>query len=100
MERLKEQGAGITKANLSAADNVEINRYYLLSVTEKISTDSACRYPQLTLRIFIHLLAVSDQANKIALSTRHLSKKLGVNYDTATKCLKYLRLLGIIRIVR
>jgi NADH/NAD ratio-sensing transcriptional regulator Rex len=56
--------------------------------------------PLLALRLLIHIIAGIDADGKIHICARQLSKKLDVNYDTVTKCLKYLREIGAMRIER
>ena len=68
-----------------------VNPDSLVGYAEIICNDENCRYPKLTLRILIHILADIDRENKWEASPRHVSKILCVNYDTVTKCLKYLR---------
>jgi hypothetical protein len=78
---------------------IQIDRQYLLSITEKISVDTKCQYRQATLRIFNHLLASADEG-RVVISARQLSKKLGIHYDTVTKCIKYLKGIGVIKVVK
>ena len=77
---------------------VEIERENLLSLTETICKN--CRYPLLALRLLIHVIAGIDAEGRIYISARQLAKKLDVHYDTVTKCLKYLREIGALRIDR
>lgn len=72
--------------------NPEVLRRY----AETISTDENCRYPQLTLRLFVYLLTEIDKKNKLSISARQIAKEFGVHYDTVTKCLKYLRSINVI----
>lgn len=72
---------------------VEIEQKNYLAVTEKISKNA--RYPFLTLRIFNHVIAGIDTEGKAHICARQLAKKLDANYDTVTKCLKYLREIGV-----
>ena len=75
-----------------------VNPDSLVRYTEIICTDENCRYPQLTLRILNHIFAEIDKENKWAISPRYVSDRLGANYDTVTKCLKYLRSINVLRI--
>gem|GEM_PF-2008618 len=80
-------------------DNIiEIEPQSLLHVTETICRQ--CRYPFLTLRLFLHVLCGIDGNGKTCICARRLAKKLDVHYDTVTKCLKYLREIGVVRIER
>ena len=83
-----------TKKHWLPENIVEIDQHSILSITEKICKEG--RYPQLALRIFMHLIAGIDTKGKAHISARHLSKKLDVHYDTVTKCLKYLREIGAV----
>jgi DNA-binding transcriptional regulator YhcF (GntR family) len=74
---------------------VEIEQKNLLAIAEKICAPA--RHPYLTLRILVHIICGIEADGYIHISARHLSKKLGVHYDTATKCIKYLREKGILR---
>lgn len=67
-------------------------------LTELICTDEKCKYPQLTLRLFNHIVAGIDTENKWNASARQISRRLGAHYDTVTKCLKYLRAIDVIRV--
>jgi len=75
-----------------------VNPENLIKFTEIICTDKNCRYPQLTLRILNHIFAEIDKDNKWAISPRFVSTKLEANYDTVTKCLKYLRSINVLQI--
>ena len=77
-------------------NTVEIEQRNLLLVTEKICT--SCRYPLLAIRLLIHVIAGIDATGKVHISARHLSKTMNVHYDTVTKCLKYLREIGVMSI--
>ena len=68
-----------------------INPGSLVRYAEIICTDENCRYPKLTLRILIHIFFEVGEANKWDVSPRQIATRLGANYDTVTKCLKYLR---------
>ncbi len=81
-------------------NTIKVERQNLLSLTEKICKDKKCRYPQLALRILIHVIAGVDTEGMIPISARQLSKTLEVNYDTVTKCLKYLRETEVLQIER
>ncbi|MBN8669503.1 MAG: MarR family transcriptional regulator [Chitinophagales bacterium] len=73
---------------------IEVDQHALRIASEIICTE--CRYPLLALRIFIHVLCGINEYGHISISARHLAKKLDVNYDTVTKCLKFLRENGLI----
>ena len=73
-----------------------VNADSLVHYTEIICTDKNCRYPQLTLRILNHIFAEIDKDNKWAISPRYVANRLDVNYDTVTKCLKYLRIINVL----
>jgi hypothetical protein len=77
---------------------VEVEQKGLRAVAEKICESNECRYPLLALRLLIHVITGIDSNGKIHLSARQLSKSMGVHYDTITKCLKYLREIGVLRI--
>lgn len=79
-------------------DIIEIEQEKLRMVAETICTQS--RYPLLSLRLLIHVITGIDENGRIDISARHLSKKMGVHYDTVTKCLKYLRDIEVLRIGR
>ena len=79
---------------------VEIEQHYLVFITEKICKDKKCRFPQLALRILIHVIAGLNTEGRMNICARQLSKAMGVNYDTVTKCLKYLREIDVLRIER
>ena len=68
-----------------------VNPNCLVGYAETICNDENCRYPKLTLRILFHILADIDTENKWEVSPRNVAKRLDSNYDTVTKCLKYLR---------
>ncbi|WP_157544001.1 hypothetical protein [Mucilaginibacter paludis] len=74
-----------------------IERINLVSITEKICCDEKCRYPQLALRILIHVMAGMDTEGKIYISARRLAHVLGAHYDTVTKCIKYLREIEVLQ---
>ena len=75
-----------------------VNPDSLIRYTEIICTDENCRYPKLTLRILIHIIAELDKNKKWAVCPRYVSEILGANYDTVTKCLKYLRSINVLSI--
>ena len=75
-----------------------VNPDSLVRYTEIICTDKNCRYPHLTLRILNHIFAELDKEKKWAVCPRYVSDSLGANYDTVTKCLKYLRSIDVLRI--
>lgn len=85
-------------ATWSPENIVEIERNQLLQLTETICTDHACRYPQLALRILIHVITGIDTEGGVYISAKQLAGKLGVNYNTVSKCLKYLRQMGVLRL--
>lgn len=74
-----------------------INPESLIRYTEIICTDENCRFPQLALRILNHVFSEIDKENKFTVNARRISKQFGVHYDTVTKCLKYLRSIGLIK---
>jgi hypothetical protein len=78
-------------------NTVEIDQAGLLLVANKISTDKSCRYKQLALRLLIYVIGKSNGEGSIAISARRLSKEMDVHYNTITKCLKYLRQIGVLR---
>lgn len=77
---------------------IEIERRQLVRIVELICTDSACRFPQLTLRVLLHLMAMVDAQNRVHVSAKQLAHTLGVHYKTLTKCLKYLRRIGVVQL--
>lgn len=77
---------------------VEIEQHSLMQVVERISTQ--CRYPLLALRLLLHVITGMDAEGRIIISARHLSNKLDVNYDTVTRCLKFLREIEVLQIER
>ncbi len=79
---------------------VWVDHHKLFYLTERISHDQRCRYPQLTLRILINAIAGMDTDGKIYICARQLSKIMDVHYDTVTKCIKYLREIEVLRIER
>jgi len=81
-------------------NTIEINQHVLKEFTEKICTDKNCRYPLLTLRILLHAISEMDSDSKVSICARKLAGKLNVNYDTVTKCIKYLRVNEILNIER
>ena len=85
-----------TTSRLPSDNTVEIEQQNLASFADKICTDPKCRYPLLTLRIFIYAITVMDNRGSIHVSARRLSKVMDAHYDTVTKCLKYLREIGIL----
>jgi hypothetical protein len=83
------------------SDNtIRVNQENLLLFIEKITTDENCKFRQTVLLIFNHLLANMDNESKVEINARQLSKKLGVHYDTATKCIKYLKQIEVIKPVQ
>lgn len=84
-------------AEWSSENIVEVECHQLLQVTETICTDEMCRYPQLALRILIHVIAGIDKEGGVYISAKQLANKLGVNYNTVSKCLKYLRKIGVLK---
>jgi DNA-binding transcriptional regulator YhcF (GntR family) len=77
---------------------VEIEQKNLRAVVEQICKQ--CRYPLLALRLLLHVITGIDHNGRIDISARQLSRKMDVHYDTVTKCLKYLREIGVLRIER
>jgi|GEM_PF-3154292 len=78
-------------------NTIQINQRNILLISEKISTDEHFKFRQAALRIFNFLLASMDNDCKVAISARHLSKKLGISYDTVTKSLKYLKAINVLK---
>jgi hypothetical protein len=76
---------------------LEIERRNLFYFSEKICSDKKCRYPQLALRILIHVIASVGTDGKIYICARRLSQAMDVHYDTVTKCIKYLREIDVLR---
>ena len=76
----------------------EIEQENLRAIADKICQKNECRYPLLALRLLIHIITGIDTEDRIYISARQLSKALDAHYDTVTKCLKYLREIGVIRI--
>jgi len=82
--------------SLSLEDVIGIEKKSLRSIVETICKNPQCRYPLLTLRLLIHIITETDKDGRIYLSPRQLSKLMGTHYDTVTKCLKYLRIVGVL----
>jgi len=76
---------------------IQVNQQYILLISEQISNDKNCKFRQAALRIFTHLLASIDNEGKVSINARQLSKNLGVHYDTTTKCIKYLKVIDVIK---
>jgi len=79
---------------------VEIEQKNLRRVVEKICQPGQCRYPLLALRLLLHVITGIDHTGTISISARQLAKSMNVHYDTVTKCLKYLREIGVVWIER
>jgi hypothetical protein len=79
-------------------NTIEIQKKSLSCIVDKINEVGQCRYPLLALRILIYVIISIDGNGIVHISARHLSKSLGVNYDTVTKCLKYLRQIGVLQL--
>ncbi len=79
-------------------NTVEIDQKVLQEVSEKICRDKKCRYPLLALRILVYAISEMDSNGKMDICARKLAKNLDVNYDTVTKCLKYLRQIEVLSI--
>ena len=78
---------------------VEIDTKHLTTLTEYIcSPNSRCRYPLLALRLLVHVIGQIDEQGKMYISAKKLSQKMDVHYDSITKCLKYLREIGALRV--
>ncbi|MGY3213961.1 hypothetical protein [Mucilaginibacter sp. HD30] len=75
---------------------IEVDKNILREIVDKICGKDGCRYPLLALRILIHVITSIDQAGRVYISARQLSKSLDVNYDTVTKCMKYLRSINVL----
>ncbi len=90
----EKHGQGWQQENI-----VEIDAQQLTSLTEYICNPrSRCRYPLLALRLLIHVICQIDGHGRMYISARKLSQKMDVHYDSLTKCLKYLREIGAIRV--
>lgn len=76
---------------------IQVNQQYILLISEQISHDKNCKFRQVALRIFNHILASMDDEGKVSINARQLSKSLGVHYDTTTTCIKYLRAIDVIK---
>ncbi len=96
---LKQESFSGTHAEIQESI-IEVERHQLLQVTETICTDHACRYPQLALRILIHVITGIDSEGNVFISAKQLASRLGVNYNTVSKCLRYLRRIGVLRLER
>lgn len=68
-----------------------INREAFLRYEKIIVNDENCRYPNLTIRILIHIFLEIENQNKWNIRPRIIAERLNANYDTVSKCLKYLR---------
>lgn len=77
---------------------IEIEQGDLSVVVDRICTQ--CRYPLLGLRLLLHVITGMNSDGLIHISARHLAKKLDVNYDTVSKCLKDLREMEVLQIER
>ena len=78
-------------------NTIEIEKQRLSFIVEKISRNGQCRFPLLAIRILIYAITSIDSAGRFYISARQLSKSLDVNYDTVTKCLKYLREIDVLQ---
>ena len=76
---------------------IQVNQQYILLISEQISNDKNCKFRQVALRIFNHILANMDDEGKVSINARQLSKNLGVHYDTTTTCIKYLKYIDVIK---
>ena len=97
-ELRNEKGSRCAEPAWLPGTTIEIEPTTLLSITEKICQQ--CRYPLLALRLLIYMICEMDSHGRISISARRLSKSLDVHYDTVTKCLKYLRDIGVLKIER
>ena len=79
---------------------IEIEKKSLRYIVDKICRNDQCRYPLLAIRVLIYVITEIDTTGKVYISARQLSKSLDVNYDTVTKCLKYLREIEVLCIDR
>lgn len=77
---------------------IRFNQENISLISEKICNDENCKFRQVTLRIFNYLLSHVNNDCKVSLNARQLSKTFGVHYDTITKSIKYLKLIGVIKI--
>lgn len=82
--------------NWSPENTIEIERKNFLSVVENICKQS--RYPLLTLRIFIHIICGIDGDGQAHFSTRQMAKTLDAHYDTASKCIRFLKEIDVLRV--
>jgi hypothetical protein len=89
--------ANYDEKNGTRENSLEIERKTLFYFSEKICRDKKCRYPQLAMRILIHVMAGVDNDGKIYICARRLSQAMDAHYDTVTKCVKYLREIGVLR---
>ena len=97
-DQRKNEKFGLSLFHQGQADNfIRVNQENLLLFIEKIATDENCRFRQAVLIIFNHLLANMDTESKVEINARQISKKLGIHYDTATKCIKYLKQIDVIK---
>lgn len=80
-------------------NTIEIDKMHLRMVVEHICRSGECRYPLLAIRLLIHTLTGINSDGYVHISARQLAKLLDVNYDTVTKCLKYLRSLDVLQLV-
>lgn len=86
------------KAFGTANNHILIDAAALGLAVDMICSES--RYPLLTLRVLLHTITDIDDNGQIHISARHLAKKMDAHYDTVTKCLKYLREMGVLEIER
>lgn len=94
----KNEKFGLSLFQQGQTDNfIRVNQENLLIFNEKIITDEKCRFRQAVLIIFNHLLANMDNESKVEINARQLSKRLGIHYDTATKCIKYLKDIEVLK---
>jgi len=98
LETKKEIAQNNDKASWQPEDVVEIEKKSFHYIVEKISRNEDCRYPLLAIRILVHVITNIDGTGKVHMSARHLARSLGVHYDTVTKCLKYLREIGVLQL--
>jgi hypothetical protein len=77
-------------------DIAEVDQKAIFEITEKICTDENCHYRQLALRILLHMIASIDGDNKIYIHAGQYAEALKVHYNSLTKCLKYLREIGLL----
>jgi Fic family protein len=77
---------------------IRFNQENISFISEKICNDKNCKFRQVTLRIFNHLLSHVNNECRVSINAKQLSKIFGVHYDTITKSIKYLKSIDVIKI--